>query len=264
MVSWKRYDGAGGSATLRYRELRRQWRKRTFGRADKIVWPLLVVAALVVVALPKPFSTIMIGLVAGMAVGWWVLRDQPPDHIARWQRGAWGEQKTARALKPLKKQGWHFRHDLEGSSGNRDHVAVGRGVFLLDSKMLPDELTLEGTALRVTRIDNPRDSYLADGLTSWIKWSASQLSAEIRAATGERVWVYPVVVLWGLFEAGVVEVGGVTYIDGERLASWLAERPSTLDAHRREVVASWLCTRTQPFRREGNATQQTAVGSEDV
>ena len=26
-----------------------------------------------------------------------------PEHIARWQRGAWGEQNTAKALKPLRR-----------------------------------------------------------------------------------------------------------------------------------------------------------------
>ena len=55
-----------------------------------------------------------------------------PEHIARWQRGAGGEQKTARALKPLRKEGWLIRHDLATGYGNsnRDHIAAGPAVRL--------------------------------------------------------------------------------------------------------------------------------------
>ena len=61
-----------------------------------------------------------------------------PDHIARRQRGAWGEQNTAKVLKALTKEGWLVCHDLATTSGrgNWDHIVAGPAVYLLDSKLL--------------------------------------------------------------------------------------------------------------------------------
>jgi hypothetical protein len=50
----------------------------------------------------------------------------------------------------------------------------------------------------VRRIDQPRDTYALDRLTAYMKDAGRSLNREIRDATGERVWVHPVVVLWGL------------------------------------------------------------------
>jgi hypothetical protein len=59
---------------------------------------------------------------------------------ARHERGAWGEQETARLLAPLQAQGWHVRHDLmlAGYRANIDHVLVspcGTAVVVADSKV---------------------------------------------------------------------------------------------------------------------------------
>src|SRR5215211_3434920 len=150
-----------------------------------------------------------------------------PEHIARWQRGAWGEQNTAEALKPLKKEGWLVRHDLAGrnGNGNRDHIAAGPAVYLLDSKMLKDEVSLDGDLLRVRRVDDSGDEYAVTAPTAAMTYAARALKRELDKAVGFPVAVYPVVVIWGLFAAGSQWDGAVAYVDGDKLADWLEGRP---------------------------------------
>jgi hypothetical protein len=244
-----RHAGAGRSAERRYKELRASWQRRMFGPWARWVWPLLFVLLLGAVQLPQLWSSLATSLLVATGIAWIVVRDDPPDHIRRWQRGAWGEQWTAKELRPLAREGWVIRHDLVDPQGNRDHVIVGPGLFLLNTKNLADELTVEGSALRVLRIDQPRDSYLLDGLTSSMRNASKKLSHDIHAETGERAWVYPVVVLWGQFAAGVVEVDGVTYVHGSKLREWLQERPASLSPQRRRAVMSWL-ERATPAQRK--------------
>jgi hypothetical protein len=114
-----------------------------------------------------------------------------------WQRGAWGEQNTAHALKPRKKKGWLIRHDLATDYGdaNRDHIAVGPAVYLLDSKLLKDEVSLEDGRLHVRRVDVSQDEYSVKAPTSRMAAAAKALKRDLEAAVGFPVAVYPVVVL---------------------------------------------------------------------
>jgi hypothetical protein len=166
-----------------------------------------------------------------------------PDHIARWQRGAWGEQRTARALKRLRKEGWLIRHDLATGYGNtnRDHVAAGPAVYLLDSKLLKDEVWVDEAGLHVRRVDESHDEYVVPGLTARMSGAARVLKRDLDAAVGFPVAVYPVVVIWGHFAASAQWDRNVAYVDGEKLASWLAERPVDLrDERKRAAVRQWL------------------------
>jgi hypothetical protein len=49
-----------------------------------------------------------------------------PDHIRRWERGAWGEQLTAKALLPLRKEGWLVRHDGAAQESNLPSAGLRR------------------------------------------------------------------------------------------------------------------------------------------
>ena len=166
-----------------------------------------------------------------------------PDHIARWERGAWGEQNTAKVLKPLTKEGWLVRHDLarRSSRGNWDHIVAGPSVYLLDSKLLRDHVWLEGDVLYVRRVDDSGDEYSMRSVTPGMRNAARALERDMDDALGFPVAVYPVVVIWGHFAAGVQHAGGVTYVDGENLADWLRSRPADLrDERKREMVREWL------------------------
>jgi hypothetical protein len=238
----RRGDRAGGYAERRYKELRKQWQLRVFRR-----WPLYVAVAatiLVVVAtlLSDPFKTVGMVLAASVIIAWWTIRESlAPDHIARWQRGAWGEQNTAKALKPLRKDGWVIRHDLQTRHANRDHVVAGPSLYLLETKNFYDsELTLEGDVLRVRRIDQPTDTYVMDELTAQMERRARQMWREQRAATGTSVYVHPVVVLWGRFPQQEAYSRGVAYVAGDGIAEWLSKQPAELDDARRERAAAWL------------------------
>jgi hypothetical protein len=134
------YGGAGRSGMRRYKELARDWRRRTLGRRTSIYfWTLYALAVVALVPWTPAKWRFVEGLVFGMlGMAYFMLPDAlMPEHIARWQRGAWGEQNTAKALKPLRRQGWLIRHDLATgyAKANRDHVAVGPAVYLLDSKL---------------------------------------------------------------------------------------------------------------------------------
>jgi Nuclease-related domain len=159
------FDRAGRSGMRRYKLLARDWRRRTLGRRTSIYfWSLYVVVVAALLAWTPSKWRFGEGLVFGMlGMAYLMLPDVVmPEHIARWQRGAWGEQKTAKALKSLRKQGWLIRHDLATGyrETNRDHIAVGPAVYLLDSKLLKDEVWIDSDGLHLRRVDKSQDEYV--------------------------------------------------------------------------------------------------------
>jgi hypothetical protein len=189
-----------------------------------------------------PYKTLLFVLAGCTVIGAWGLREAlVPDHISRWQRGAWGEEMTAKELKPLRRSGWQIRHDIQTPRGNYDHIAIGTTVYLLETKYLTDsELSLENDALRVRRIDQPTDSYLLDHLTTLMEERGRELWRTIKTNTGISTYVRPVVVLWGRFPQGVQSVRKVTYIHGADLTEWLVAQPGTLDREQSRTIQFWL------------------------
>lgn len=242
----RHYDGAGRSGQRRFKELAKDWRLRTLGaRTSLYFWSLYTLLLLLALNWTPTSWRFALGLTFGMlAMGFSLLPDVlMPDHINRWQRGAWGEQNTAKALKPLKKAGWLVRHDLAAryGKGNRDHIVAGPAVYLLDSKMLKDQVWLEGDVLRLRRVDDSGDAYAMPHLTARMTKSARALKRNLDSAVGFPVAVYPVVVIWGHFDAGVQWAGGVAYVDGDKLADWLMTRPTDIrDAGKQQAVQNWL------------------------
>jgi Nuclease-related domain len=203
------------------------------------------VVLLVVVGLTTAKWTLLIGFVLGMVgIGFWVLPEViVPDHISRWERGAWGEQNTAKALRSLRKEGWLIRHDLATGYGNanRDHIAVGPAVYLLDSKLLKDEVRVEKGRLHVHRLDASDDRYEVEAPTRSMAAAAKALKRDLDEAVGFPVGVYPVVVIWGHFDAGEQWDGSVAYVDGDKIADWLRQRPRDLrDERKQRAVQDWL------------------------
>lgn len=118
---------AGLYASDRYeRGLHAYWRR--------IRWPLLIVVS--------PIFAFAIGVMlshridrwslaagaaiaVGVAVSMYTL-DEPPQHVQNWKRGAEGERRTAKALKPLLRTGWTVEHDVQRDGrANLDHVLTG-------------------------------------------------------------------------------------------------------------------------------------------
>jgi nuclease-like protein len=236
-LSYARKVGAGRTANDEYQRRYTVWR----GRVRKYVLAAAVsIAALELIArtLWPAHGAFYLGLALGLGVSFYVVAlENPPEHIDRWRRGRDGERRTARALRPLTRHGWTVVHDLDSEYGNLDHVVVGpSGVFLLDSKNLGGEVSVEGGVLRVRWLEDPDDGYESPGLSRRMRASAAGLN---RRLAGEVRWVDPVVVIWGRFEQGIVQADRVAFVHGEQLAGWLAARTQSLnaDVQRRSAAA---------------------------
>lgn len=230
---------AGRSAHHRFVTARRIWRRNLLRKAG----PPLLAVTLILIALEvgRPnYHDWVLGLITGAVVALWAdVSDAPPWYIEKWRRGAQGERRTARALRPLAKDGWLIRHDLSSDYGNRDHVLVGPpGVVLLDSKWFDGELNVVGDRLHAHRPADPRADWDVD-LGPRMRGAAVKLNAEL-ASAGAGAWVRAVVVVWGRFPQRVVEGDRVVFVHGTQLVHWLRSLPDALPDARRVRVADEL------------------------
>ena len=164
---------------------------------------------------------------AAMAVGvalTMYTRGEPPQHVQNWKRGADGERKTEKVLKPLERSGWKVEHDVQqDGKANLDHVLTGPGgVFLLETKNLAGTMSVEDGILVARQFDDPDEVYRYRSLPGRLGWQAKELSGRLHAETGRPTWVTTAVVIWGYFPERLVSCENVTYIHGDRLAEWLA------------------------------------------
>jgi hypothetical protein len=211
--------GAGASANARFRELSGAWwaRNRVIGLASTI--PLLLLALVCTLLWPAHR-----GFFAGFGIGSAIVLYATaasffPEHIDRWQRGAEGEKRTARRLRPLARaRDWTVVHDRAARFGNLDHVLVGpAGVYLLDTKTPGGIVSVQGGVMKVHRRDDPDDVYEQRRLAAHIKRTAAELAAELARTTGQRSWVSPVVVIWAEFQQHAHEQNGVAWVQGKAL-----------------------------------------------
>lgn len=240
-------SGAGRSAETYFREAQAAWRCRIRLRLLLALGSLLVLTVPIALLFPRfadLAAAFWVGSVLTMGAMAW---ESPPEYISRWKRGAEGEQRTAKELHRLRREGWYFLHDLARSRSNRDHVAIGPGgVFPLDSKNVSGVASVEGGVLTVRRPDAPRDDYACATLASWMTRSAVELKEEIEARTGLRVWVQPVVVIWDDFPERRMEADGVSFISGAEITAWLRERPQRLSERTRELVCASFSSDVAP------------------
>jgi hypothetical protein len=184
------------------------------------------------------------GVFFGMGV--MVIRALPevvmPSHIFNWQHGAWGEQMTASELRKLPRSEWCVRHDLRWGRGNHDHIVAGTAIFVLNSKYHTDSrIEIEGKALRVTRLDDPDNSYLADRWLPSAEAEARFLERKLGKELGFGVAVYPVIVLWGEFDLEEHWIGNVFVLNGHVIADWIRGRPRDLvNDEKRRAVADYV------------------------
>jgi hypothetical protein len=238
-------DRPGWSAQARHDELARRWRRRFFGRRlTALVWTAVVLLTLFVARL---HASRHVELLAGMALGMTIVTVTlfpsllRPGWIGNWQQGAWGEEMTASELKRLRRKGWLVRHDLRwGEKGNHDHLLVGDSVYVLNTKNFRDcRVTVEGDALRVSRLDDENDGYLSDGCIPQVEREARGLKSELSRLADTSVHVYPVIVVWGEFPPERAVVGDVTVVHGAALVNWIEGRQADLlNADRRDRVVA--------------------------
>jgi hypothetical protein len=229
------YCGAGRGAQTRYDAIVGRWRKRVFGRLRWVfvglAVPVLVGAGVAGLG-QHPFWTWISGMALGALITVYVAaRESPPAYIENWRTGFEGERRTARALAPLRRDGYVLLHDLadrrthgQHRKGNIDHVVVSPGgVYLLDSKWLGGKASIDGDVIHVQRPDDDEDSYDLPSLARGMRGRALRLQEDIRQQTGVR-FVKAVVVFWNEFEAGIVRGDNVVFIHGDHVVDWLEEQ----------------------------------------
>ena len=238
-LTYAHRSGAGAHEQKQFEEGRRAFRKR--------VLPALRLMLLVVAApclgyefwKPSPIHFVAGMLFGGCAVCYLWARDEVPEHVRRHGAGAEGERATAKAIKPLLKEGWRVVHNVETKRGNRDHILVGpAGLFLLDSKHLGGHVTIDGDVVCVERVDHPEDSYRAERMAGALRRDAARLHDELADKGAGTAWVQAVVVIWSPFEAAAVAGDRIHFVHGPRLLSWLRDQPHRCDQQRIDALAT--------------------------
>jgi hypothetical protein len=236
---------AGRSSQQKYDALMKAWRHR-----NRVLFRWLAVFALCVLIGSLLLSQLvtsqawLFGVLGGMVLGGCMtFRLSGPGWIENWQQGAWGEQSTAKVLRPLERSGWVVLHDLPAGRGNVDQIVIGPGgVFLLDSKRLGGSASLADGVLTVERFGDSDLRYTHPG-PGHLLGLARETHNRVRASTRLSQWVIPVMVMWGEFPQKLVEDRCV-YVHGDELAGWLASQPQRVAPNRmRRVVeavqAAW-------------------------
>jgi hypothetical protein len=179
------------------------------------------------------------------------LIDSPPHHIERWRQGAEGEKATAKALRPLVRDGWILLNDLDTGRGNIDHLIVGPpGVFLLDSKNLSGVLAVKAGVLSIRCREDPYETYKDVRLARQMRDRVADLEEQLLRC-GVEISVQPVVVLWGCFEQRSLLSRGVAWVQGKELHRALRGRPPRLGSEEIERAASALVDVLTPRARQG-------------
>ena len=222
----------GGSAHAQWRRLRAaEWAAWTRTLPWRVAATLgIAVGGGVLGRLVVPRLGLVVGVLAAMAVGWGLRFRPSPDAIA-WRRGAAGEQRTARLLGPLERQGWVVLHDLAvpGSRANLDHLVIGPGgVFVVDSKHYRGRLHLDPSG-RLWHGRYPLTAVLR--AVSFEADRAAQVLADPQV-------VVPIVAVHGAqVPWGKVVTQGVPVVAARRLPSMLRTLPAVLGPERVAALA---------------------------
>jgi hypothetical protein len=177
-----------------------------------------------------PRLSLIIGGLATVVAGWGLRFRPSPDAVA-WRRGAAGEQRTARLLSPLERQGWVVLHDLAvpDSRANLDHLVIGPGgVFVVDSKQYRGRLHFDPSG----RLWHGR--YLLTTVLRAVSFEADR-AAQVLA---DPQVVAPIVAVHGAqVPWGKVVTQGVPVVSARRLPSMLRTLPAVMGPERVTAVA---------------------------
>jgi Nuclease-related domain len=218
----------GGSAQARWRRLRAaEWAAWTRTLPWRVAATLGIGAAGGILGnLVAARLSLMVGGLAALLAGWG-LRFRPSVEAIAWRSGAAGEQRTARLLAPLERQGWAVLHDLAipGSRANIDHLVIGPGgIFVIDSKQYQGRLQLDGSG----RLWHGRYP-LAPTLQA-VSFEADQAA---RVLPNPGIVVVPIVAVHGAqVRWGKMVMNGVPIVPARRLPSMLCQLPAVLGPER--------------------------------
>ena len=223
----------GGSARAQWRRARAsEWAAWTRSLPWRVAATIgAAVAGAVLGSLLAARLSLVLGALAAVAAGWG-LRFRTSADAKAWRRGAAGEQRTARRLAGLERQGWVVLHDLAvpGSRANLDHLVIGPGgVFVIDSKQYRGRLRLDPSG----RLWHGRYP-----LTPTLEAVSFEADRAALVLTDPDVVVVPVVAVHGAqVPWGKVVMQGVPVVAARRLPSMLRALPAVLGPERIAVLA---------------------------
>jgi hypothetical protein len=164
---------------------------------------------------------ILAGLAVAALVGW-RLRFQPSEQARAWQRGAKGEQRTARLLDHLDQDGYVVLHDLAvpGSPANVDHLVIGpSGVFVIDSKQWTGQVHQSSDGLVW------HNHYRLDRTLATVRWEAETLGRLLGIPAAPLLCVHGAHV-----QGGGLHAQGVAMVPADLLRSALGQDQLLSDA----------------------------------
>ena len=214
-LSRPRPSVAGASAQAKYRELWAEGRRQRL-----VIRAALTLAALLVVGVlwSWPVAVVVAALVAVVDT---VYRWRTHEAVKTWRKGAVGERRTARALRPLQRRGYTVLHDrsLPRSRANVDHIVIGEaGVFVVDTKNWNGNrrITRRGRYVKVGRMSG-------DKAVDAVIWESGLVAKVLSEELGYLVEVVPVLAIQGPHVPllRVVKVEGVPLLHPSQVRTWI-------------------------------------------
>jgi hypothetical protein len=223
----------GRSAHAQYRRRRAAelagWTRSLIWRAPLVVGAGLVAGGMAAQAgLARTLATLA-GLTAAALLAW-RLRFMPSEQARAWQRGAAGEQQTARLLDRLYRDGYVVLHDLAmaDSPVNVDHLVIGpSGLFVIDSKQWIGRVQQTADGLLW------HNHYRLDRTLATIRWQALTLGRLL------GVPVAPVICVHGaIVQGGGLRAQGLAIVPASLLRSALGYDQVLSDAEVERYAAT--------------------------
>lgn len=237
LLGRKRRSGAGASAQRMADEIRATERRKQHVTAAWTVPLLVAPAAVGATYLTSKATDFRAGLSVGLVLTVLALRRLYRNAGSTWARGAAGERKTARILRPLIWFGfglWAVIHDFQirGSRANGDHLVIGPcGPVYVDTK------TWSAKNARVTTDRHGRlwyGRFPQQKAVETVLWEASSAAQALGHPVRSVIAVHHAAIPpGGLFS------GGVTVIQARELRRYLRDLPREPDWNRARVASAY-------------------------
>jgi hypothetical protein len=135
-------------------------------------------------------------------------------------RGAVAEEAVGDLLSGLDSDQYQFYHDISTPYGNIDHVVISRqtGVYLLETKSHHGKVEITESGLLVNG-NPPEKDFIAQTLrnTYWLRDC-------LMRATGQKVWIRPVIVFTNAFVVPGKPIKNVAVINGKYLTRYIQQQ----------------------------------------
>jgi hypothetical protein len=216
---------------------------------DAVLWPMMVSAALSVLALaewleyfmPRPPQPWLFTAVALISVAYAVIRIVRAIPLAKALKlGAEGERSVAFQLDALRAKGYQVFHDFLGAGFNIDHVLIGpAGVFTIETKTRtkPERekatVSYDGRSVRIAGWEPSRNPVIqARAQAAWLR-------EMLRQHAETDVWVRSVVVFPGWWiDESANQTSDTWVLNPDRLPAYLERQPNVLSKEAQHLLAT--------------------------